>query len=165
MNSLTRWDPFRDMMIMRRSMDRILENFFGESSDWTEPVTWGIALDLVEKPEEFIVKASLPGVKPEDVEVTFSENTLTIKGETRHEEEKEDARYHLRERRYGSFCRSLTLPRGIKGDAIEATYDAGVLTLHLPKSEEIKPKRITVRSTETPQMIEGKTKEIASSKN
>ncbi len=165
MNSLIRWDPFRDMMIMRRSMDRLLESFFGESSEWNEPVTWGIALDLVEKPDEFIVKASLPGVKPEDVEVTYSENTLTIKGETRQEEEKEDTHYHLRERRYGSFSRSITLPRGVKADAIEASYDAGVLTLHLPKSEEIKPKRIAIRSAESPRMIEGKTKEVATSKN
>lgn len=165
MNSLIRWDPFRDMMIMRRSMDRLLESFFGESSEWNEPVTWGVALDLVEKPDEFIVKASLPGVKPEDVEVTYSENTLTIKGETRQEEEKEDTHYHLRERRYGSFSRTITLPRGVKADAIEASYDAGVLTLHLPKSEEIKPKRIAIHSTESPRMIEGKTKEIAGSKN
>jgi HSP20 family protein len=165
MYSINRWDPFRDMMVMRRSMDRLLDSYFGESTDWNEPVTWGIALDVVENPDEFVVKASLPGVKPEDVDVTFSENTLTIKGETRHEEDREDERYHLRERRYGSFSRSLTLPRGIKGDAIEASYDSGVLTLRLPKTEEVKPQRIAIHSAESPRMIEGKSKDIASNKN
>lgn len=148
MNSITRWDPFRDMVIMRNSMDRLFDSYFGtETQGWNQQVNWSLALDVVEKEDEFVVKASLPGVKPEDVEVTFSENTLTIKGELQAEEEKEDSRFHLRERRYGSFSRSLTLPRGIQGDAIEASYDAGVLTLRLPKREEIKPKRIAVQST------------------
>ena len=144
----------------------MLENFFGgEGDNLPESITWGVALDVVENPDEFVVKASLPGVKPEDVEVTFSENTLTIKGESRHKEDKEEARYHLRERRYGSFSRSLSLPRGVQGDAIEASYDAGVLTLRLPKSEEVKPKRIAIHSAETPRMIEGKSKDISSNKN
>jgi len=161
MNSITRWDPFRDMMIMRNSMDRLFDRFYGAESDggWSEP-NWSLALDVVEEPEEFVVKASLPGVKPEDVEVTFSENILTIKGEMQAEEDKEESRFRLRERRYGSFSRSLTLPRGIQGDAIEASYDAGVLTLRLPKREEVKPKRITVRGVESAKMIEGKVADV-----
>jgi len=161
MNSISRWDPFRDMVIMRNSMDRLFDSYFGtETQGWNQQVNWSLALDVVEMQDEFVVKASLPGVKPEDVEVTFSENTLTIKGELQAEEEKEDSRFHLRERRYGSFSRSLTLPRGIQGDAIEASYDAGVLTLRLPKREEIKPKRIAVHSTEPAKMIEGKVSDV-----
>lgn len=159
MYTLTRWDPFRDMMIMRNSMDRLFDSYLrGEDG---EPTAWSLALDVAEKPDEFVVKASLPGVKPEDVEVTYSENVLTIKGEVQSEEEKEDSRWHLRERRYGFFTRSITLPRGIQGDAIEASYDAGVLTLHLPKREEVKPKRIAIRSGEKAHMIEGKVADVA----
>lgn len=161
MNSITRWDPFRDMMVMRNSMDRLLDNFFSSPTDWPETTSWGVALDVVENANEFVVKASLPGIKPDDVDVTFSNNTLTIRGEVRSEEEKEDARYHLRERRYGTFSRSITLPRGIDGEAIEASYDAGVLTLHLPKREEVKPKRIEIRGGESSKMIEGKAADIA----
>ena len=162
MNYISRWNPYRDLALMRRSMDRMVENLYAEGGEYPETVTWGVALDVREKEDEFIVEASLPGVKPEDVDVTFTNNTLTIKGEVRSEEEKEDASYHLRERRYGLFSRSITLPRGINGEAIQASYNAGVLTLHLPKREEIKPKRIEIRSVESPQMIEGKAKEIAS---
>jgi HSP20 family protein len=162
MNYISRWNPYRDLALMRRSMDRMVDSFFSEGEEYPETVTWGVALDVREKEDEFIVEASLPGVKPEDVDVTFSNNTLTIKGEVRSEEEKEDARYHLRERRYGLFTRSITLPRGINGEAIQASYTAGVLTLHLPKREEVKPKRIEIRSVESPQMIDGKAKEIAS---
>jgi len=163
MNSVIRWDPYREMFVMRSAMDRLFDNLFsGETSEWREQPAYSLALDVVENKEEYVVKASLPGVKPEDVDVTFSENVLTIKGELRSEEEKEDSRWHMRERRYGSFTRSLTLPRGIQGDAIEANYTAGVLTLRLPKADEIKPKRITVHSDESAKMIEGKVADIAS---
>ena len=92
---------------MRRSMDRMMENFFGEGEDWPETITWGVALDVKENENEFVVEASLPGVKPEDVDVTFSNNTLTIKGEVRSEEEKEEApkkRKHMRNKRLGVRC-------------------------------------------------------------
>lgn len=163
MNQITRWDPFRDMLLLRNNMDRLFDRFFdNEMTGWEQAASWNLALDVVENSDEFVVKASLPGVKPEDVDVTFSDNILTIKGEIRSEEEKENARYHLRERRYGSFTRSLTLPRGINGDGIQARYEAGVLTLHLPKSEEVKPRRIAIQGTSAPQMIEGKAADIKS---
>ncbi len=163
MNQITRWDPFRDMVLLRSNMDRLIDRFFdNEITGWEPATSWNLALDVAESPEEFVVKASLPGVKPEDVDVTFSDNVLTIKGELKSEEDKEDARYHLRERRYGSFTRSLTLPRGIHGDAIQAKFDAGVLTLHLPKSEEVKPKRIAIQGASASQMIEGKASDIKS---
>ena len=94
--------------------------------------------------------------------VHVPDNTLTIKGEFKAEQEKDDVHYHLRERRYGAFARSLTLPAAVKSEAIEAKYEAGVLTLKLPKTEEVKPKKIAVRSVEAPSMIEGKVKEVAS---
>ncbi len=161
MNSLIRWDPFREMYTMRRSMDRLFDDFFNEQSgEWRKPFSWDLALDVVENKDDFVVKASLPGIKPEDLDITYTENTLTIKGETKQETEKEEARYHLRERRYGSFARSITLPRVVIGESIEASYEAGVLTLRLPKSEEIKPKRIAVHSAGTHPVIEGKIADV-----
>jgi len=161
MSSLTRWDPFREMVIMRDTMDRLFDNFFSRSPlDWEPSFSRELALDVVENPDEYVVKASIPGINPDDLEITFTEKTLTIKGEVKAEEETDDTHYHLRERRYGRFSRSISLPRGVDADAIEANYEAGVLTLRLPKVEEVKPKRISVKSVETPQMIEGTVTDI-----
>ena len=146
MANLTRWDPFREMMSMRGSMDRLLDRFFEEPlSEW-QTTDWGLPLDLSEDEDEFVVKASVPGINPDDLEITLSGDTLTIKGEIQKEEERQEERYHLRERRYGRFTRSISLPTSVESDKIEADYSKGVLTLHLPKTEEVKPKRIPVRS-------------------
>jgi HSP20 family protein len=114
-----------------------------------------LALDVAETEDEFEVKAVIPGINPDDLEVTFTHNTLTIRGESKEEHEKKEARYHLRERRYGSFSRSITLPSDIQSEKIEANYEAGILTLRLPKSESAKPKRIPILGKER-KMIEGK---------
>lgn len=162
MRSITRWDPFREMMSLRTTMDRLFDSYlFAQPGEWSGASQWDLPLDVSESEETFTVKASLPGIKPEDLDVTFNNNTLTIKAEVKSEEEKEGTQYHLRERRYGSYVRSITLPRGIRSDAIEASYEAGVLTLTLPKMEEVKPKRISVRGVENP-MLEGKTRDVVS---
>jgi HSP20 family protein len=152
---LTRWDPFREMVNLRNTVDKLFESTFNDLNATTQPMSWGLALDVVEQDDAFLVKASVPGINPDDLEITFTDNVLTIKGSTKVEEETNDARYHLRERRYGSFARSITLGERIKGDAISANYDNGVLTLTLPKSEEVKPKRIQIQ---TPKMIDAKSK-------
>ncbi len=160
MSSIIRWDPFREMMTLRNLMDRMFESAFATPT--LQPFTWELALDVAETDDEFIVKASLPGMNPDDLEITYNNNVLTIQGEIKEEKESEQHRYHLRERRYGSFCRSISLPSTVNPDAIQATYEAGVLTLHLPKAEEAKPKRIAVKSVGSPQMIEGKASEVVS---
>ena len=142
---LTRWDPFQEMLSLRNTVDRLLDNSFGTLSANDQSFTWGLALDVVEKGDEFIVKASVPGVNPDDIEVTFTNNVLTIKGEIKSETENKEDRYHMRERRYGSFSRSISLDSRINSDKIQAEYEHGVLTLHLPKAEEVKPKRISIR--------------------
>ena len=162
MNNLIRRDPFREMMSLRSTMDLLFDSaFFGTPWDW-QPLSGEMALDVAETENEFLVKASLPGINADDLEITFSGKTLTIKGEYKAEDEKEGTHYHLRERRYGSFSRSVSLPTPIEADAIEAKYESGVLTLHLPKTEEVKPKRITVQRVETPRVIEGKASDIKS---
>ncbi len=161
MSNLTRWDPFREMVAFRSLMNRMIEDSLSPTGIWRED-TWNLALDVSETGDDYVVKASLPGLKPEDLEITFENNVLSIKGEIREEKESEQQRYHLRERRSGSFYRSLSLPSTVNADGIEARYDAGVLTLRLPKAEEARPKRIAVKGGQAPQMIEGKAKEIAS---
>ncbi|MBN2148475.1 MAG: Hsp20/alpha crystallin family protein [Anaerolineales bacterium] len=155
---LARWDPFSELMNLRRTVDRLFDNTVGtQGEDWTQQVTWGLALDVMENKDDFVVKASIPGIDPEDIDVTYSDGTLSIKGETKAEREVNEANYHLRERHYGSFARSIRLPYQVKADAIEANYDKGVLTLRLPKVEEAKPKRIAIKATR-PKVIEAKTK-------
>jgi HSP20 family protein len=146
MSNLVRWDPFREMMALRKGMDRLFDEML-ESPQWpTEGMgEHRLALDVTEKEDRFVVKASLPGINPDDLEINLTDNILTIKGEVRQEEEKEGEKYHLRERRYGRFVRSLTLPVSVNDRQCEATYENGVLTLELPKSEEAKPKRISIK--------------------
>ncbi len=149
MTTLTRWEPFRELTTMRDVMDRFFdEPFLRLPTLWERDSTAAqpLALDLVEETDKYIVKASVPGVKPEDVEVTLNNNVLTIKGETKEENEKKEGEYHMRERRYGSFYRSVTLPANVKAEKIEAVNENGVLTLTLPKAEEAKPKRIAVKN-------------------
>ena len=161
MSSIIRWDPFREMLSLRREMDRLFDNtFFSPDASWAQPTAWDLALDVTENNDEIVVKASIPGINPDDLEVTYTDDTLTIKGEVKAEEEKEGSKFHLRERRYGSFVRSITLPVGVKAEDIQANYETGVLTLHLPKTEEIKPKRIAVKAG-SPKMIDAKVKDIA----
>jgi HSP20 family protein len=142
------------MMSMRRAMDRLMDSTFGD--DWDSGTTeWSLPLDVIENEDDFVVKATVPGVKPEDLEVTYNNGALTIKGEVKAEEEKKEGKYHLRERRYGTFVRTVALPPDVKPDNINAEYHDGVLTLTLPKAEEVKPKRISIKGIQN-KLIEGK---------
>ncbi|MEM7801894.1 MAG: Hsp20/alpha crystallin family protein [Chloroflexota bacterium] len=151
MTTLVRWNPTRDIRSMNREMDRLMASFFGTPTVKTNNADWGLALDVIENDDAFTLSASLPGITPEDVEITINDNVLTIKGETHSEttpESEEDNKntgtYRIRERRYGSFSRSLTLPKNVDVDHIEASQENGVLTLTLPKRAEAQPKRITI---------------------
>ena len=147
MKTLTSWEHFRELNTVRDMMYRVFEApFMRVPALWErEPNTMSLALDVMENPDSYVVKASVPGIKPEDIEVTIDNNMLTIKGETKEESEHEDGNYHLRERRSGSFYRSVSLPANVKEDKIEAVNENGVLTLTLPKAEEAKPKKIEVK--------------------
>ena len=149
MTMLVRWDPFRQMNVLRGGLDRRFnEPFLRTPSLWQhEGVAFSLALDVAEDDHEFTVKASLPGVAPEDIEVTLSDDTLTISGKMTQEEENDGKNYHLRERRFGSFARSIALPAAVDADKAEAVNENGVLTLHLPKVEEEKPRKIAIKKT------------------
>jgi len=146
MSNLTRWDPIREMMTLRNAMDHLFDSAYVGPNLTLAATNMGVSVDVIENPDEFVVKAELPGVKPEDMEITYNNNLLTIKGEFKEEKDVEENRFHVRERRSGVFTRSFSLPSNIKADAIQASYDQGILTLSLPKAEEAKPKRIAVKS-------------------
>ena len=160
MYRLTRRDPWREMLSLRSNMDRLFDNFLYDSSSDFQQNAWDMALDVSENDDEYVVKATVPGIKPEDLDITYTGNTLTIKGETRAEETREDERYHLRERRFGSFQRTIALPSTVDADNIQAKCEDGVLTLQLPKAEEAKPRRVSVQADESPRMIEGRATDI-----
>ncbi len=141
---LTRWDPFRDLVSMRRAMDRLMENSLPDEQDMTSE--WGLPLDVVEDENSYIIKASLPGVKPDDLDITYNKGMLTIRGEMKDESDTTKGQYHLRERRFGTFSRTISLPASVKPEDIQADYQDGILTLKLPKAEEVKPKRIAIKS-------------------
>jgi HSP20 family protein len=154
MTTLTRWEPIRELADMRRNMDRMMERFFDEpffapAGNWSQGNggAWSLPLDVTEKEDAYFVKASVPGINPEDIEITLHDNVLTIKGETKAEKEDKQESYHVRELRYGSFMRNVTLPMSVDADKVEATNENGVLTLRIPKAEAVKPKRITVKNT------------------
>ena len=152
MTNITRWDPLREMLSMQKRLDRFFdEAVSNRPAVWSRD--WDLALDVVENDGEFVVKGSLPGIAPEELEITYTDRVLTIKGEIKEDKEVDEGQYHLRERRYGAFSRSLSLPAPVDEDGIRATYEAGVLTLHLPKSEEARPKRIPVKASDM--IIEG----------
>jgi HSP20 family protein len=144
------------MLNLRRTVDRLFDNV-SPDHEWSQPTMWGLAVDVVENKDDFIVKASVPGINPDDLDVSYADDTLTIKGEIKSDNEDKENQFHLHERRYGSFSRSISLPTKIKGDAIKASYQNGVLSLRLPKAEQVKPKRIAIKVGDQ-KMIEGKVK-------
>ena len=153
---LTRWDPFRELINMRRVMDRMIEDSLADDREVTSE--WGLPLDVVEDENEYLIKASLPGIKPEELEITYNKGMLTIRGEIKDESKISKGEYHLRERRYGTFSRTISLPSEVKADDIQADYHDGILTLKMPKTEEVKPKRIAIQSGKSDnKMLEGKT--------
>jgi HSP20 family protein len=148
MSSLMRWDPFRNTLSLRNAMDRLFEDsFVTPRFGWIAPASAaGMALDVYETKEQVVVKAALPGIKPEETEVTITGDTLTIRGESKEEKEIKEENYIRKERHFGSFARSVTLPAGLEADKAEATFEDGVLTLKIPKSEQAKPKSIKVKA-------------------
>lgn len=148
MADIVRWEPFREMMTLRDAMDRLLEDSFVRPSRllWPDLGRGELPIDMYQTDNDVIVKASIPGLKPDEVDISITGDTLTIKGEHKEERETKEQDYFLKERRYGAFSRSLTIPVPVKTDKAEATFENGVLTLTLPKAEEVKPKQIKVKA-------------------
>lgn len=137
MKTLIRWNPNN----IFSEMDRLMETAVAPT---TRQSYLHIALDVAEKDDIYTITASVPGLTANDIEVTLEDNTLTIKGEYNQNETQEGETYHIRERRTGKFSRSLTFPVDVNEEEVNAQYENGLLTLSVPKAEEVKPKRITV---------------------
>jgi HSP20 family protein len=148
-NAVERWEPFKEMMSLREAMNRLVEDSFIRPGSWLAPVdaeAMGVAMDVIDTKDNVIVKASVPGIKPEDIDVSVTGEVLTIKGETASEEKIEQGSYLRQERRFGKFERTLTLPTQVQADKADAKFEHGVLTLTLPKAEQVKPKSIKVKT-------------------
>jgi HSP20 family protein len=136
------------MMTLREAMDRLFADAFVPPFGMTDGETAGVApmpVDLIENSDEVIVKASIPGIKPEDINISLTGDVLTIKGEVKGEDEIKQGKYVYREHRYGAFGRTLTLPTSVVADKAKADFENGVLTLTLPKAEAVKPRTISIK--------------------
>ncbi|OGN72170.1 MAG: heat-shock protein Hsp20 [Chloroflexi bacterium GWB2_49_20] len=145
MSNLIRWEPMREMMTLREAMDRLFDDAF------TRPISMSgfsgtPAIDLYQNDDEVVVKASLPGLKAEDVQITITNGVLSLRGEFKQDDEKKEKTFHIREHRYGSFERSITLPADVQTDKSKADFENGILTITLPKAEAIKPRTISIKA-------------------
>ncbi len=146
MSNLTRWEPVREMMTLREAMDRLFDDAFTRPINLRDGGLSSPAIDMYQTDDEVVVKAALPGFKADDVQINVTGEVLSIRGELKHEEEKKDKAWHIREHRCGSFERSVALPTDVVADKAQADFDNGILTITLPKAEEVKPKTITVKA-------------------
>ena len=142
MNALMRFEP---NLGLRREIDRLFDDFLPAFSSNTPP-GWSPALDVAETDEAYLARFDLPGIAPDDVEVHFEDGVLTVRGERSHRESEASEGLLRSERSFGSFYRSIRLPRDTNAGGVEATFEEGVLTVHVPKAEASRPRRIEVRS-------------------
>jgi HSP20 family protein len=150
--AVTPWRPFMDLARWDRDMERMMGDFFGRRPRWPERWfrTEGMELtapvvDLYEEKDDIVVKAELPGIEKNNIEVNLADHTLTIKGEKKKEEEIKEQNYYRAERSYGSFVRTLELPKDVHTDKVKATFKDGILEVRLPKTEEAKAKEVKVK--------------------
>ncbi|MDH7500202.1 MAG: Hsp20/alpha crystallin family protein [candidate division NC10 bacterium] len=146
---LRRWGPFREFLSLQKEMDRLFGQYFGRMRGPEEEslaAAWAPAVDIYETEDKVVLKAELPGLKKDHIDIQIRENTLTLKGEKKFEKEVKEENYHRVERTYGTFQRSFTLPNTVKQEGIEAIFKDGVLEVSLPKAEEAKPKKVAIKS-------------------
>jgi HSP20 family protein len=144
--AIVRWSPFRELVSLQDEMNKIFDEFFTRrTGERANPGLWAPALDISETDSEIVVKADLPGVKKDDVSISITNNILVIRGEKKREVEENKENFHRVERLYGSFHRSIELPAVVQTDKVNASFENGVLTIILPKSEEVKPQEIEIK--------------------
>lgn len=143
MPSVVRFDPFREITTLRDEMNRLFSRSVGDGGG-TAAASWTPAVDIVDQKDAIVLKAELPGLAVEDIDIEVHDDVLTISGERRFEETVEEGRYYRVERAYGRFSRSVGLPQNVKADAITASFDRGVLEVRVPKADEVLPRKIAV---------------------
>jgi HSP20 family protein len=139
--------PFGELMSLRQAMDRLFEESFVRPDQWVGVDGGPVALDVTSDKDELVVRAALPGVKPEDVDITVEAGTLTINGEYREESRSEGSQQLLSEIRRGTFRRAVSLPSGLEADKAVANFENGILTLRIPRAEAVKPRQIRISPT------------------
>jgi len=144
MNSITRWDPFRNISSLQEQVNRLFESSLPDRGDNSALTTWAPAVDIYETENELVLKADLPDINEKDLDVRVENNMLTIRGERKFQQEVKEENYLRVERAYGTFSRSFSLPNTINTEAIKAEYKNGVLALVLPKRAESKPKQVKI---------------------
>lgn len=149
MSNIRRFDPFGEMLSLRDAMGQLFEDSFVNPARMGSRDALGMALDVSETQDSFVVDAVVPGLKPEDLDITIQDNVLMIRGETRQEQQtgQKQANYHVMERRYGRFSRAVSLPTAVNADQVRATLEHGILHLEIPKAEQVKPRKITVNNS------------------
>lgn len=153
MTTLVRWDPFREVAAVHNELSRLMNGLYEGNGRSTQ--TWVPTLDAWETDGEIVYAFDLPGVPQDKISVEVEDGTLTISAERERSEEVSHERYHRFERRFGSFARSVGLPQGVTEDEIKATFKDGVLEIHVPKPEQVKPRRIAIEGDAAPTTIEG----------
>jgi HSP20 family protein len=143
--AIVRWEPFRELTTLQSEMNRL----FNSAADGGPVRRWMPAMDLVETDAQFVLRADLPGLSEEDVTIELEDRVLTVSGERKTEHETTKEGYHRVERAFGSFARSLTLPEGVDAEAVEASFDRGVLEIRIPKPEQRKPRKIAIGAKPT----------------
>jgi HSP20 family protein len=156
--SVTRWDPFGDLLSLQDEMNQLFGRVFRQQPglDRGGQRLWAPALDIAERPDAYLVTVEVPGVRPEDLDITLEGGVLTVQGERRFQDESQDQQWHRVERRYGAFRRSVTLPSQAQADKIEASFEDGLLHITVPKTEAAMPKRIEVRAEGGRKQVEGR---------
>src|SRR6266516_1554925 len=147
MRTLNRWEPSRGTTTLQEQFNRVFGDMLERAGEESNLTPWAPAADIYETEQELVVKADLPDVKPQDLDIRVENNILTIRGERKFENKVNEENYLRVERSYGSFSRSFQLANSVKSEAIKADYQNGVLTLSIPKREEAKPKQIKVNVT------------------
>ena len=149
MTVMTAWDLFEDLSAAQDEMLRATRGHGWrpgqQFTSGTTPAAWAPAVDISERKDAYLVAAELPGVKADDLEITFEDGLLTIQGERRFAHDSAEEKMHRTERYYGAFRRSITLPSHVEADKIEASVQDGVLQVLVPKAKEMQAKRIKVR--------------------
>ena len=146
--ALIRWEPVRELQTVQNEMNRLFNTFFDSptpsGNGGPRLRRWIPAMDVVEADDQYVLRADLPGMSESDVNVELDHNVLTISGERKSEHEQRNEGFYRVERASGSFSRSLTLPEGVDADAIEASFDSGVLEVRIPKPEQPKPRKVQI---------------------
>ncbi len=144
--ALVKWSPASDLMNFDREFGRLFNDFLNTDVRLFEDISRVVPdMDVEETDDAFLISAELPGMKKDDIKITFQDNILTISGEKKMEEKRDEKNFHRMERSYGKFSRSIGIPAGVKLDKIDAEYEKGVLHITIPKAEESKPRKIEVK--------------------